>query len=142
FRREGEGTFDQKDIRAEAAAFNAFLAGAIRGYALEADKLMLLGYSNGADMIGALACLYPDSVKQAVLLRPMPALSGDISADKGEGRLLLLSGADDNLVPPQGGETLRNALEGHGYRVDHQSISAGHWMVDADEAAIAAWLMA
>src|SRR5690606_5002868 len=32
FRREGDAVFDQKDIRAEAAAFNAFLAGAIRGY--------------------------------------------------------------------------------------------------------------
>ena len=142
FRREGDAVFDQKDIRAEAAAFNAFLAGAIRGYALEADTLMLLGYSNGADMIGAMARLYPDSVKQAVMLRPANAVTGEVSPDTGEGRLLLLSGADDNLAPLQSAETLKVALQAHGHQVDHQTLSAGHWMVDADEAAIRAWLNA
>ncbi len=142
FRRLGEGEFDQKDIRSEAAAFNAFLAGAIRGYALEADRLMLLGYSNGADMIGAMARLYPDSVKQAVMIRPTAVLSGEVSPEAGKGRLLVLSGSDDNLAPQQDSETLKTVLEAHGHQVDHQTLSAGHWMVDADEVAIRAWLTA
>lgn len=142
FRRLGEGEFDQKDIRSEAAAFNAFLAGAIRGYALETDRLMLLGYSNGADMIGAMARLYPDSVKQAVMIRPTAVLSGEVSPEAGKGRLLVLSGSDDNLAPQQDSETLKTVLEAHGHQVDHQILSAGHWMVDADEVAIQTWLTA
>src|SRR5690606_2473044 len=102
----------------------------------------LLGYSNGADMIGAMARLYPDSVKQAVMLRPANTVTGEGSTDTGEGRLLLLSGADDNLAPLQSAETLKVALQAHGHQVDHQTLSAGHWMVDADEAAIRAWLNA
>lgn len=144
FRRQSEGGFDQADIRSEAAAFNALLAGAIRGYALDADDLLLLGYSNGADMIGAVATLYPDSVRKAVLLRGQPAVEGEnggASEDiSGQGKLLLLSGADDNLVTLEAAARLKSGLEQAGHTITHQTLGAGHWMVDADTVAVRQWL--
>lgn len=142
FRRLPEGGFDQGDIRDEAAAFNAFLAGAIRGYALDADDLMLLGYSTGADMVGAVAQLYPDSVPKAVMMRGQQVLHDGAGEQGGNGQLLILSGADDLLAQSEASQALKATLERSGHSVSHQTLSAGHWMVDADRAAISEWLKA
>ena len=140
FRRYGPGEFDQADIRSEAAAFNAFLAGAIRGYALDPDQLLLLGYSNGANMIGAMAQLYPDSVRQAVLLRGMKVLEGDLAQASGQGRVLLVSGDTDHMIPMDKANALTSELTQSGYEVSHRVLGLGHWMTDADQAAIKEWL--
>ena len=142
FRRLGENLFDQEDIRAEAAAFNAFLAGAIRGYALDPDALMLLGYSNGANMIGAMAQLYPDSVRQAVLLRAMQVLEPKAEPARGTGRILMVSGQSDHLIASDRSALLEAALSETGFEVQHSTLPLGHWMTDADQAEIANWLKA
>jgi phospholipase/carboxylesterase len=49
FRRLDATTFDQADIRSEAEAFSAFVEGAVTGYGLDPDRLVFLGYSNGAN---------------------------------------------------------------------------------------------
>lgn len=74
FRRFDSLTYDQADIRAEAEAFAAFVEGAIRGYGLAADRLTFLGYSNGANLLVAVLRLHPDTVRRAILLRPVEVL--------------------------------------------------------------------
>jgi len=138
FRRLGQDSFDQDDIRQEAAAFNAFLAGAICGYALDADKLLLLGYSNGANMIGAVAALYPDSVRQAVLLRPMKVLD-EANPSGAKGRILMVSATGDSLIVQDRDTALEADLSGAGYQVTHKRIQAGHWLTTNDEQEIIDW---
>lgn len=53
FRRVTDLTFDQADIRSEAEAFAAFLDGVRSAYGLDPARTVFLGYSNGADFIGA-----------------------------------------------------------------------------------------
>lgn len=62
-------TLDQQYIRDEAEAFAAFVNGAATGYGLDRDRLVFLGYSNGANMLAAVIQLYPGVVRRAVLLR-------------------------------------------------------------------------
>jgi phospholipase/carboxylesterase len=74
FRRAGDAGFDQQDIRDEAEALRAFVEGAITGYGLDPNRLIFLGYSNGANMLGAFILLHPGIVHRAILLRAMQVL--------------------------------------------------------------------
>lgn len=61
FRRVDATTFDQADIRSEAEVFSTFVEGAVAGYGLDPDRLLFLGYSNGANMLAAVIQLHPVS---------------------------------------------------------------------------------
>lgn len=74
-------SFDQNDIKTEAEAFAAFIEGAVKSYGLDPQKVVYVGYSNGANLLNSLLYLHPHLVHKAVLLRSMPG-----SAVK-EGRL-------------------------------------------------------
>ncbi len=95
FRRFGPLQFDQADIRAEAAAFSAFVEQAVEAYRLLPEKTDFLGYSNGANLLAAAIELNPGVVRRAVLLRPMPVLDAVSGGDLAGTAVLIVAGNDD-----------------------------------------------
>lgn len=138
FRRFDATTFDQADIRNEAVALAAFVDGAVAGYGLDPDRLVFLGYSNGANMLAALMQLHPGVVRRAVLLRAIQALEPPPAADIAGTDLLLLNGIDDPHT--RNAPKLADALAARGARVEHHELPAGHELGGADVAAASAWL--
>lgn len=138
FRRFDAVTYDQADITAEAEAFAAFMAGAIRGYGLDADRIGFLGYSNGANLLGAIMQLHPGVVRRAILLRPVQALENPPAADLAGTRVLMLSGLRDpfNRMAP----ALEQALVAGGADLDARLIEAGHELAQADLDAATEWM--
>ncbi|MFN4172162.1 MAG: VOC family protein [Pseudorhodobacter sp.] len=138
FRRFDTVTYDQDDIRAEAAAFAGFVEGAIRGYGLDAGRLTFLGYSNGANLLGAVMLLHPGVVRRAILLRGVAVLDDPPQADLAGSDVLLLSGALD----PFAGRAapLEAALRAGGARLDARRLPAGHEVTEGDLAAAKAWV--
>ncbi len=138
FRRLDAVTYDQADIRAEAAAFVAFVQAAVRDNGLDPDRLTFLGYSNGANLLGAILRLQPGIVRRAILLRAVEVLQDPPAADLAGTQVLLLSGARDpygRLVP-----ALAASLTAAGAEVDHRTLASGHELA-ADDLRIAAdWL--
>ena len=141
FRRYDATTYDQADIRAEAEAFAAFVADASRAYGLDPERMTFLGYSNGANLLGAILQLYPDAVGQAVLLRGLqvledaPQLAPDALAGH---RVLMLNGARDpfSAMAP----ALEHALSRGGADLDSQTLAAGHELSAEDLTRASAWL--
>ncbi len=138
FRRLDEVTFDQADIRHEAEAFAAFVAGAIRGYGLEAGKLVFLGYSNGANLLGAVMRLHPGLISRAILLRGTEVLEAPPNADLAGTRTLLVSGAADPFAAAT--PALVASLRQSGADLDERIIQAGHELADADGEIARDWL--
>ncbi|AMJ59989.1 VOC family protein [Bosea sp. PAMC 26642] len=138
FRRLDATTFDQADIRSEAEAFSAFVDGAVTGYGLDPDRVVFLGYSNGANFLAAVIQLHPDLVRRAVLLRGLQALDSPPEADLSGIDVLVLSGRDDPYVrtAPQ----LKAPLIGRGARVDFRDVPAGHELADEDVVETTRWL--
>jgi predicted esterase len=132
-------SFDQKDIRAEAAAFADFLEAAQRAKTLDLDHTVFVGYSNGANLLAALCLLHPGLVERAVLLRPMPVLEDVPSADLSRSRFLMVIGEEDETYAPFG-PGLEKLLRDHGARVDARVVKAGHLLGDEDVEVVAAWL--
>jgi phospholipase/carboxylesterase len=138
FRRFDATTFDQADIRREAEAFTAFVEGAFAGYGIDADKVVFLGYSNGANFLAAFLQLHPGLVRRAVLLRGLQALENPPAADLSDASVLVLGGRDD----PYGANVaeLTGALMARGARVDLRELPAGHELVGADVVETSEWL--
>jgi phospholipase/carboxylesterase len=138
FRSLDATTFDQADVRSEAEAFAAFVEGAVTGYGLDSDRLVFLGYSNGANFLAAVVQLYPGLVRRAVLLRGLQALENPPAADLSDSSVLVLSGRDDPYAVKA--EELANALRACGARVDLRELSAGHELTGADVTETAEWI--
>jgi len=131
FRRLTAVTFDQKDIVGEAAAFAAFMEGANAAYGLDPEKTLFVGYSNGANMIGAVMLLHPGIVRNAVLLRGMNVLESMPAAGTPEkANVLMLSGEADPYGRFAG--DLERLLAARGVSVEHRLLPAGHDIGPAD----------
>src|SRR5213593_2201002 len=57
FRRLAEGIFDEKDVIARAHELAEFVSGAAEKYHFDADALVVVGYSNGANIASAMMLL-------------------------------------------------------------------------------------
>ncbi|MEY8838179.1 VOC family protein [Cribrihabitans sp. XS_ASV171] len=136
FRRFDIMRFDQEDIRAEAAALADFASEAARAYAFDPDRMVFLGYSNGANLISATLRLNPGSIQKAILFRAIEVLEDPPQADLGNVAILLNSGAQDTLAPRESG--LVEALKGAD--LEHRILPATHTLVSADETLARAWL--
>ncbi|WP_138935760.1 VOC family protein [Roseovarius arcticus] len=139
FRRFDAMTYDQADIRAEAKAFGAFVDGAVSGYGLDAGRIVFLGYSNGANLLGAVMQLQPGTISRAILLRSVQALEDAPTADLAGANVLMLNGADDpfgRMAP-----ALERALCAGGATVDSRTLAAGHELTPEDADRAKRWLL-
>lgn len=141
FRRFDAVTYDQDDIRAEAEAFAAFLDDAARAYGLDRDRMTLLGYSNGANLIGAMLQLHPQAPGQAIMLRGIQVLSDPpqlAPQTLAAHRALLLSGSRDpfgRMAP-----ALAQALRQGDAQLEDDTLDAGHELSQQDLEKARAWL--
>ncbi|MCF3642604.1 VOC family protein [Rhizobium sp. TRM95111] len=130
FRRFAATRFDQADIVAEAAAFAAFMEEANVAYGLDPQRTVFLGYSNGANMLGAVLQLHPAVARNAVLLRAMNVLESAPAADLTGARVLMVTGEADLYGTHAAG--LESVLAGAGAAVENRRIAAGHDIAAAD----------
>ena len=137
FRRLSMATFDQADIRFEAEAFAQFIRDATTAYGLDPARTTYLGYSNGANLLGAILLLHPTVIRRAVLLRAMPVLEAPPVADLTGTEVLMLSGAND----PYGtyAPALEALLRASGANLDAQTLPAGHGLEPQDAIRAKAW---
>lgn len=138
FRRHSEQSFDQDDIRFEAGALAAFVEEARTAYGLAPERLVFLGYSNGANLLAAAMLLHPELARRAILLRPAAVLEEPPVAALAGASLLLLTGSEDpyrDLAAP-----LETALRQAGAAVETHVIAAGHALTAQDRDLAADWL--
>src|SRR5947208_7291183 len=76
FRRLAEGVFDLEDLKRRTHELADFVAAAAGHYGLAADKIVAVGYSNGANIAASMLLLRPEMPPAAVRFRavvPSPA---------------------------------------------------------------------
>ncbi len=138
FRALGPMIFDQKDIRFESGALEAFFEEARGAYGLDPARTVALGYSNGANLLGAAMLLHPGLVQRAILLRPVIVLDEAPDMDLSEVEALVLLGERDAYRAK--GERLVDVLRAAGANVTVRVLAGGHELGGHDAPAIAEWL--
>jgi predicted esterase/catechol 2,3-dioxygenase-like lactoylglutathione lyase family enzyme len=140
FRRLAEGVFDERDVVRRAHELADFLVGAASRYGRSQEKLVALGYSNGANIAAAILLLRVEVFSKAVLLRPMMPLLHPPETDLSGKRILILDGRYDTVILKESTEKLRLSLEKAGATVESVSLDAGHEITTNDIVLASEWL--
>ncbi len=141
FARLAEGIFDPQEVTRRTQALADFVTDAAKQYAFDAQRLIAVGFSNGANIGATLLLLRPEILGGAILFRPMvvldqPAAGGSLAGK----RVLLTHGTTDPLVPAGDPARLATLLRAGGAEVKLEAISASHQLTPQDVAAAQSFL--
>ncbi|AWH85446.1 carboxylesterase [Flavobacterium album] len=141
FKRLGMGIFDEEDLAFRTDEMAAFIKGLSAKEGFDPDKIIALGYSNGANIAGATLVKYPDLLAGAILYRPMqPFKKMALSGAKGNTKIFLSSGSFDPTVHPADTAAYVENLKNLSFRVDAHQIATGHGLTSEDIHLSALWL--
>lgn len=142
FRRLGMGVFDEEDVHFRTHEMVHFLKELAVTEGFDINKLVAVGYSNGANIAGAVLILYPELLAGAVLFRPMQPLSGieDSFETQRQAPVFMSSGTQDGTVDPAATAAYAALLSSNGFKVSAVDIPAGHNLVQQDVTLAAQWI--
>lgn len=140
FRRLAEGVFDLDDLRTRTHELADFVGAAARSYGFAADRVVAVGFSNGANIAASMLLLRPDVLAGAVLFRAMVPLVPEVMPDLGGRPVLLAVGRRDPIALPEQAEQLRRLLAQAGAIVTLHWEDTGHRLTAGDIATAHAWL--
>lgn len=138
FRRTGEGVYDMDDLARRTAAMADFIRGEADRTA--ASRVIGLGYSNGANILAAVALAEPGLVDDLILMHPLIPWSPDPQPGLRGRRVLITAGRQDPICPAPLTETLAGYLTDQGAKVDLLWHPGGHEIRQDELGAIATFL--
>lgn len=140
FRRFAEGVFDVEDLKVQTHALDAFVRAAAEHYGTVANRIVAVGYSNGANIAASVLLLHPRLLAGAVLFRAMVPFTPDDPPDLRGADIFMASGARDPIILPQNAQALKRLFESCGAQVETHVHSGGHELGKDDVAAAKTWL--
>ncbi|NKQ55104.1 alpha/beta hydrolase [Amycolatopsis sp. K13G38] len=140
FRRLAEGVFDYEDVVVRANQLADFVLGARERYGLAGRRLVAVGFSNGANIAGALTLLRPDVLTEAALFASMLPVPDPPAHDLGKTRVFLSNGEQDPMAPLPSNEQFVKLLRERGADVTIDRHPGGHQVTLAAVAAAKSWL--
>ncbi|WP_220100760.1 alpha/beta hydrolase [Chitinophaga oryzae] len=142
FRRLGMGVFDEPDVHFRTHEMVHFLKELSAQESFDLQKLVAAGYSNGANIAGAVLMLYPELLAGAMLFRPMQPLHGieDPFETSRQQPVFMSSGKMDSTVDPAATAAYATLLSANGFNVSSHNINTGHNLTQQDIDLAAGWV--
>jgi len=140
FRRVSEGVFDVDDLEFRTEELAQFIEAASERYSFRTEKLIAVGYSNGANIAASLILLHPHYLAAAVLFRVMVPFTPDIIRDFRNLPVFIGAGERDPIVPRSQPEQLGKTFKSGGADVTLFWHSGGHELGEDDVEAAKTWL--
>ena len=140
FRRLAEGVFDIEDLKFRTNELADFVQNASRRYAFDLNRIMAIGYSNGANIAASVLLLRPEILSNAILFRPMIPLIPDTLPNLSDKHILISAGSHDPIVPSHQTEDLFDLLRNAGAHVSIQWQNSGHELTQRDVIVARKWL--
>lgn len=138
FRRSPEGVFDLPDLHARTAELAEFVAWAREEYA--ADRVIAIGYSNGANIGTSLLLSSPALLDGLVALRGTLPFEPSADLNLAGKRVLIRVGLNDGYSPPDQIARLELVLGAAGADVEVGWSPRGHSLGPEDVTEIRRWL--
>jgi predicted esterase len=139
FRRLAEGVFDIDDLKFRAAELREFVLAASNRYGFDAGKIIAVGYSNGANIAGAVLMLFPTLFAGAVQLRPMIPFEPELDWTLPHTPILVSSGSLDPTVSLDHAQRWTTILSQAGADVRFHQVPSGHGLTQQDVDAAKTW---
>lgn len=138
FRRVAEGVFDYQDVVVRANQLADFILDAREQYDLQ--HLVAVGFSNGANIAGAVTLLRPDALTEAALFASMLPVPDPPMHDLGKTRVFLSNGARDPMAPLASVDQFVTLLRERDAEVTAHRHPGGHQITLNAVTAAKAWL--
>jgi predicted esterase len=140
FRRYAEGVFDVEDLKFRTEELAEFIDAAAERYGFSKTRLIIVGYSNGANIGSSLILLHPHYMAAAVLFRAMVPFVPDLIRDFSHLSVFIGAGRLDPIVPLGQVEELAALFERGGADLTISWRQGGHELGDDDILAAKTWL--
>jgi predicted esterase len=140
FRRLAEGVFDLEDLKRRTQELAEFIERARREYALQENKMVAVGYSNGSNIAASLILREPRLLSGAVLFRAMVPFTPEAVPDLRRVPIFLSAGNSDPIVPAENTGRLAAMFESAGAEVFVHWHPGGHELGQDDLAAAKLWI--
>ena len=140
FRRLSMGVFDVEDLKARAADLLAFVDDAARAYGFDRDRVVVVGYSNGANIAAGMLLSADRPFAWAALLHAMTPFEPDAPPDLAGIRVLVTGGRRDQMIPAASTEHLSELLTSSGADVSLHWEPGGNELTQAEVDAVKEWI--
>jgi predicted esterase len=140
FRRIREGVFDVEDLKLRTEELAQFIKAASVQYEFSTERLIAVGYSNGANIAASLILLHPHYLAAAALFRVMMPFTPEIVRDFRNLPIFIGAGDRDPIVPRTQPEELAGIFESGGADVTLFWHRGGHELGADDIEAAKTWL--
>jgi phospholipase/carboxylesterase len=124
FRRTGEGVYDMDDLARRTRAMAEFIGE--EKQRTGADRVLALGYSNGANILASVAFLRPDLVDDLVLMHPLIPWTPEPQQGLSGRRVLVTAGERDPICPAPLTRSLAEYFDAQGADVNLVWHPGGH----------------
>jgi phospholipase/carboxylesterase len=142
FRRLAEGVFDLEDLKRRTDDLAEFIGAAAAHYRLAPEKIVVVGYSNGANIAASILLRRPGILRTAVLFRAMVPLQPETLPNLAGVRVWIGGGKHDTLIPPEETEQLAELLRQAGAEVTARIFDADHGLTNTEFVVVQRWLAA
>jgi phospholipase/carboxylesterase len=139
FRRLAEGVFDLEDLKFRTAELKDFVDEAAVKYGFDHNKVVAIGYSNGANIAASLLFHYGDALMGASLHHPMVPLRNIELPDLSETYVFIAAGENDPICVPHETEELQQLLNEAGAQVELQWERNGHQLTRSEIESAKKW---
>jgi len=140
FRRLAEGVFDIEDLKFRAAELADFIVETGTTHKFSTRDVTAVGFSNGANVAGALLLLRPEALGGGILFRAMVPLTHETLPKLASAPVLISNGRMDPLVSAEETERLAALLRSAGADVTVAWQNSGHELTQADVITAREWL--
>ena len=140
FRRHAEGLLDQEDLEARSTEMAAWIKAASSRYAFDPNRLIAVGFSNGANLAASMLLRGMAVPLMAVLLSPMLPFEPETTPDLTGRSVFIGAGQADPLVPVAQTKQLEQVLRQAGAAVRIFWVPSGHGITPEEVRQAQTWL--
>lgn len=144
FRRLREGVFDVEDLIERTGELAVWIGEATRTYGLDPERIVVSGFSNGANTGAALLLLHPGLAAGAALFAAGAPLQGrdPEPVDLSSTSVFLGSGVSDPITPIDQARLLGRQLRERGAHLSEREHPGGHQLAPDVLAEARSWFSA
>ena len=139
FRRIADGVFDMEDLRSRTDELYNYVNEAASVYEFNRDNVIVVGYSNGANIAAAMMFYKEKSLRGALLHHPMVPDRGATLPSLQGIDVWIGAGTNDFMCPPHESEDLQDMLQVAGANVHVDWFNYGHQLTNQEVQAAKQW---
>ncbi|MCO4354164.1 alpha/beta hydrolase [Staphylococcus agnetis] len=135
FKRHGEGNYDVEDLKFRAHELHQYIQTAAQHYGFDINHVILVGFSNGANIAIELLLNADMPYRKGLLFAPLYPLDVDTHLDLSQKSVFLSMGENDPIVTVQQSHDVEQLFKQRGAHVTSYWLNSHELTRDAIEAA-------